>query len=782
MKVTIFKNIYDTDVPYIVPIDKVIDRIKNGKSKDTIDKLQSATEDEAKKKIKNSLPCILFSGEFKERNKESLIKHSGLMVIDFDNIPKSKLKSHQKIINKNKHVYLSFVSPSGNGLKAVVKIPETDIDNHSKYYKEFKDTFDYAYLDISGSDVARACFESYDKNIYVNDKAEVFDPELKDVGFEVHKRTPLIPLNDEYKIMERIMKWNWTKDFVSGQRNTYVFELSGAFCEYGVNKSTAIDFIDNNIRYGDFTTEETKRTIESAYKLRNFNVKYFEDYQKLNSIKKDFSKGKDAVIKKHNISEETFEEIKEVNEHDDFWYFEDTKKGVSVKVDILKYKHFLERNGFKKYYQSDDSSPIFVKIESNIVKEITTDRIKDYVLNYLTDRNELNVWRYCAGYQNLFASTFLNFLQSVNLEILKDKKNTSFIYYKNGILKITKDKIELIDYIDIDSYVWESQIIQRNFKYKTSYKNDYQGFIHNVSNGSSESFESVIGYLVSTYKDKTNNKAIILNDEVISENPEGGTGKGLFSQGINQVRNMSILDGKTFDEKKSFPYQTVSPDTNVLYFDDVGKAFDFESKFSLITEGITLERKNQNALKLSVEESPKILISTNYAIKGSGNSHERRRFEIEFAQHYNRNRTPFDDFKRHLFDDWSAEDYNNFDNYIARCVQLYINKGLIIQDAINIKLRKFIAETSMEFWEFVNDEENIVTGLRVYKDDIHSKFINTYSDYKKLTKKRITSWFKNYADYLELQFIQDSDMNGRYFEIVKGMATNPLDNEDKPPF
>ena len=124
-------------------------------------------------------------------------------------------------------------------------------------------------------------------------------------------------------------------------------------------------------------------------------------------------------------------------------------------------------------------------------------------------------------------------------------------------------------------------------------------------------------------RNKMNNKAIILNDEVISDNPEGGTGKGLFIQGIKQLKKTSILDGKAFDDKKSFPYQTVSQDCTVLVFDDVKQNFNFESKFSLVTEGLTLERKNKDAIKLSVEESPKLVISTNYAIKGAGNSNRK---------------------------------------------------------------------------------------------------------------------------------------------------------------
>jgi len=40
--------------------------------------------------------------------------------------------------------------------------------------------------------------------------------------------------------------------------------------------------------------------------------------------------------------------------------------------------------------------------------------------------------------------------------------------------------------------------------------------------------------------------------------------------------------------------------------------------FSVVTEGLTLEKKNKDAIKIPFSKSPKIAITTNYAIKGSG--------------------------------------------------------------------------------------------------------------------------------------------------------------------
>jgi hypothetical protein len=92
-----------------------------------------------------------------------------------------------------------------------------------------------------------------------------------------------------------------------------------------------------------------------------------------------------------------------------------------------------------------------------------------------------------------------------------------------------------------------------------------------------DTMKSVIGYMLHSYKTSANNKAIILNDETISDNPNGGSGKGILINAIGYMKKVSTIDGKTFDFNKSFPYQTVSSDCQVLAFDDVRKNFDFES-------------------------------------------------------------------------------------------------------------------------------------------------------------------------------------------------------------
>jgi hypothetical protein len=243
------------------------------------------------------------------------------------------------------------------------------------------------------------------------------------------------------------------------------------------------------------------------------------------------------------------------------------------------------------------------------------------------------------------------------------------------------------------------------------------------------------------------------------------------------MKKVASIDGKTFEFNKSFPYQTVSTDTQVLVFDDVKKNFNFESLFSLITEGITLEYKGQDAIKLPVNKSPKILITTNYTIGGVGGSFERRKFEVEMSDYFSFKHTPLDEFGHMLFDEWDKEEWARFDNYMINCCQYYLENGLVKHNFNNLDIRKFIKETSYEFYEWCNDG-NLPFNVRLYKDDLHDLFVKDYTDFHKLSKKRYTSWLSTYSIFYKHKVIEGKTNNRRWIEFENRTEEPKIPSDD----
>ena len=787
MNISVFKSLYKSDdVPFEVDVLKVLARIKNGTSKDKILKIRKMKDCEEKKNLKNSLLSILFNGTFSARNDNSLIEHSGLCILDFDKYESEEKQNQEreKLMNCE-FVFSVFESPSGNGLKALIRIPQCDKETHKRYFKSFGEFINSDYFDFKNSNLSRVCFESYDPNLYINENAIVWDKLTEEEGHSVFERNPILPLTDEDEIIRRLLKW-WDNKFgfKTGDRNNNLFILANALCEYGISQDYAFNYVLANVIFGDFSENELLTLFKSAYKRATFNSKYFEDINKIDRIKSNLSKGisKKDIANLLKIDETIIDEVKEINDDDDFWTkFEDKKGNITIKIDSLKYKYWLERKGFKKYYPESATNPTFVHIKSNKVTQSSVDIIKDIVLKFLLDRNEIEVFNFCSKSAQLFSDYYLTMLESIDLKMIKDSRNEAFIPFQNGVVKITKNKVDLIDFIDVDGYIWENQIINRDFVKSDDIENDFKNMVEKVSADDSKrinALEHTLGYLIHSFKDKTDQKAIIINDQEIDDNPNGGSGKSLMISALSNFKKVVKIDGKSFDSKKGdFVYQRVTLDTQILAFDDVKKNFDFEQLFSIITEGIAINRKNKDEVFIPFERSPKIIITTNYVINGSGTSHDRRRHEIEFFQYFNGKRNPLTEYGRLLFDSWESSDWIKFDNYMISNLQKFLKNGLVESVSINADIKRLIQSTNKDFYDWVIDG-NLPENVRVYNTEIMAKFTNEYKNYNLMNSKTFLKWIHEYCKFNDYEIVKDKDHVGRYFQI----NTNNKEQDEEIPF
>jgi hypothetical protein len=252
---------------------------------------------------------------------------------------------------------------------------------------------------------------------------------------------------------------------------------------------------------------------------------------------------------------------------------------------------------------------------------------------------------------------------------------------------------------------------------------------------------------------------------MISEEPNGRSGKGVFFNGIKQLKKLVSLNGKKIDLNSQFAFQTVKADCQVLVFDDVKRNFPFEDLFSIITEGLEIEYKGQGAIKLPVTKSPKIVITTNYTIKGQGGSFDARKHELELSAYFNSSYSPRDLFGHMLFDDWSSDEWCRFDNFMIQCVQYYLKNGLQLQKHKNLVVRKYISETCQEFHDWTV-EGCLSLDQRHANNETFNRFLNEYPDYRNTLKiKTFKKWVKLYAKQNNY-FYGDGVSNGvRYFYL-----------------
>lgn len=773
MRISIYKQIKSTVPIKDTSVFKVLEEIKSSKYKDQVAKIRIEREKEKRNELKAKLPYVTFGGTFSSRANANLKSHSGLACLDFDDV--KDIEQLRESINTDSFTFSSFLSPSGDGLKVLVRIPYVDNnEDYQDYYVELINHFQqYHEIDKGTKDIARACYLSFDELLYLNAESELFTNRFYR---PLPKETKVINIavTDKNEIAERLEKW-FTKRWSSVNRNNNLHAYARQMNAFGVDKATCESYL---FRYeqSDFKQNEIQKLIDSAYRLTNeWSTKFFEDTKRVNEIKNIAISGESVDKLKDKIKDIDFEKIKaEFEQHkqdlklDEFWYYTEKEQ---IRLATYRFLQYLESNNIFKFYPDENSGTfLFVKNDKNFISVFEEPKIKDFVLSDLRNRGHIDAFELMANTTSYFQSNYLSMVSSIDVKFNRDTADTSYIYYQNAVVKTTKDKIETLDYSEVSDLIWTNQVIKRDIHLNDESDGVFKRFIWLVSGENPHRYftlKSVIGYLMHSYQNEAKPKAIIFNDEMISEDiPNGGSGKGLIHRAIGHIKNIVIEDGKKFDAKSQFAYQKVNKDTQIFLMDDVPKHFNFESLFSIITEGMTVEKKGQDAYQIPFKDSPKISITTNYTIQGSGASHERRVFEVEIANYFNENLTPEMEFKHLFFSDWDKDEWARFDNFMIRCVRYFLENGLVMSDKVNLKLRKFKNEMGTEFIEYMELQK--FDGKPLNKKEFRDEFNKQYPIVAKFnTPQKFNKKVNDYCKFHNIP-IHESKYNGIMMFYIGG--------------
>lgn len=481
--------------------------------------------------------------------------------------------------------------------------------------------------------------------------------------------------------------------------------------------------------------------------------------------------------------EELGSPIENTNEADNtsdrfvFW------KGSGEIVPSLLYR-FFDMKGFGLYYSKTadikTTNPAVVKVTGNFVSEINEAYLlqiaKNYIFEVAEDGKSDAIIDSLHTKTGLFGSKNQKLLEILELDFIEDDKDSGYLFFKNGIVEIRRTGIEFKPYEDYDGCVWEKNIIERDFSSLTfkelSEECDFLHFLHDVtkvkdgkeSENRFASLFSIVGYLSHRYKDSINTKAIILMDAAPSGNPNGRTGKTLICQAIGKLRNLSIIDGKGYDQRRWFRFSSVGLNTNLILFDDIQKNFDFELLYPLVTTGMHIQRKYKDDIFIPFEDSPKMVITTNYAVIGDGSSFKGRTFEFEISNTFNADYQPTDKYGKRFFDDWDDEEWNQFYNVIAYSMKYFLWKELVSSQPINLKLSKLIHQTNEDFIDF--SKANINVNTRYDKRGLVVKFWQEYPEHSAVSQRVFTDWLKKWGNFIGAKVEESRSNSIRYIKFV----------------
>lgn len=175
-EVTIFKNF--TEVIGNTVLDDLICDIRNGKYKWQVEKLRAMIAEGKRKeydKQKKSLYAFTPSGTFISGRKPDVMKsYSNIIILDIDKLDQPTLQMAREKAEKEDYTFALFESPSGNGLKILVRV-NTGREHHLVAYNQVKGHYESVVglpIDRSGKDITRLCFVSYDPEafLYLNSK------------------------------------------------------------------------------------------------------------------------------------------------------------------------------------------------------------------------------------------------------------------------------------------------------------------------------------------------------------------------------------------------------------------------------------------------------------------------------------------------------------------------------------------------------------------------------------------------------------------------------------
>jgi hypothetical protein len=481
---TFFKGgILNTSAGEEATLETAAEYIRQGTEWPLIQQIRKEEDKKKRNVLKKKLSYFCFSGTFTKRDNESLIEHSNLICLDFDDV--EDMDNTRLVLKADPYTHMLFTSTSGSGFKMLVRINGA---RHRDSFLALEAYFLKYYnlaLDKSGKDVSRACYVSADTKLIHNPESEIFlslDYDVDTESGEVTEKkwTPnqpqpqsKDPLYHLEKVVERLIdaKIDLTESYNDWQ--LLAFSMA-TFGESG--RSYFHQLSSMNLEY---TAKDADSKFDNAVKTGRFTTPSWFFRQAKNRGVDITIKDPDGVpmrAKTRAITRRMESEIHEEEEKELAGYeFIHPKKGESMTEDqrkqVFRYAHFEFKN--KTYYAKFDNDRVTFEMVANfgikplylimsktdakrlleITNETGSKQIVDIPAKAFTSVTEFEVWVTSVGnfWQNFTKAQFQKIKRRLYAQTQEAEEVRTLGYHRDGFYAFANGIIS-DRFVKIDEY------------------------------------------------------------------------------------------------------------------------------------------------------------------------------------------------------------------------------------------------------------------------------------------------------------------------------------------
>lgn len=282
MTFPLFRNISNIFPEGTIGISELIMALKSPAMQQCISTLRNIKDKTAWEEYKMQLPNVCFNANLSLRGKNIIMTSDGKMVtqnllcynqitaLDFDHIPAVDMKAFRQRLISDPYAYLVYTTPSGHGLKMLVRHDNTDPLVHAWLYVQLLELFrGYSYIDKCVGDLSRVSYLSYDPDVFYNPNSLVFHYDATDACHDRAEEPATVkpapsqptpkdsPMTNEMVLLNRMLQYWWKdkalmdyidkyqwshhpEDYQEGNRNNSLLRKAAQLYACGVHYDFAL--------------------------------------------------------------------------------------------------------------------------------------------------------------------------------------------------------------------------------------------------------------------------------------------------------------------------------------------------------------------------------------------------------------------------------------------------------------------------------------------------------------------------------------------------------------